>query len=221
MQLTIFAATGGIGQHIMQQAIAHGNEVTAVVRNPDKLTHPVTAIRCDLEHPDPQVLKTAIHGADAVLSALGPTRRAEDGITSRGTRAIVSAMQASGTRRLVIVSVAGILTMPSPDRPDPPKRDPGQSWSVRWILSPIAKIFLGRHYADVALTEDLLRRSGLDWTAVRVPLLTDTPHTGRYRTAVEQSVPAGKRIARADAADLMLRVIDQPETIGLGISIAY
>jgi uncharacterized protein YbjT (DUF2867 family) len=221
MRLTIFAATGGIGQQLLQEALAAGHEVTAVVRSPDKLGRPVTAVRADLEHPDPEVLQAAVAGADAVLSALGPTRRAEDGIASRGTRAIVSAMQAAGARRLVIVSVAGIMTVPSPDRPHPPKRDPGQSRFVRWVLSPIARLFLGRHYADVALTESLLRSSGLDWTAIRVPLLTDEPGTGRYRTAIEQSVPGGRRIARADAADLMLRVVDQPETYGLGVSIAY
>ena len=221
MKLTIFAATGGIGRQILHQALAAGHDVTVVVRNPDKLSENVRTVRADLENPDPQALKSAVTGADAILSALGPTRRAEDGVTSRGTQAIVSAMKAAGTRRLVIVSVAGIMTMPSPNRPNPPKRDPGQSRAVRWILSPIAKLFLGKHYADVALTEDLLRASGLDWTAVRVPLLTDKPRTGHYRTAIEQSVPGGSRIARADAADLMLRVIDEKETIGFGICIAY
>jgi putative NADH-flavin reductase len=221
MRLTIFAATGGIGRQLLQQALAAGHDVTVVVRNPDKLSENVKTVRADLENPDPLLLKSAVIGADAVLSALGPTRRAEDGVTSRGTQAIVSAMTAAGARRLVIVSVAGIMTMPSPSRPNPPKRDPGQSRAVRWILSPIAKLFLGRHYADVALTEDLLRNSGLDWTAVRVPLLTDKPRTGHYRTAIEQSVPGGSRIARADAADLMLRVIDERETIGVGICVAY
>jgi putative NADH-flavin reductase len=221
VKLTIFAATGGIGRHLLRQALADGHDVTVVVRNPDKLNQPATAVRVDLAHPDPEALKAAVAGADAVLSALGPTRRAEDGITSTGTRAIVSAMEAAGTRRLVIVSVAGIMTVPSPDRPNPPKRDPGQSRFVQWVLSPIARLFLGRHYADVALTEDLLRRSSLDWTAIRVPLLTDGPLTGRYRTAIEQSVPGGQRIARADAAHLMLRVITEPDTYGLGLSIAY
>ena len=221
MKLTIFAATGGIGRQVLQQAIAAGHEVTVVVRNPDKLGQPASTVRVDLEHPEPGALEAAVSGADAVLSALGPTRRAEDGITSRGTSAIIAAMTAAGTRRLVIVSVAGIMTVASPDRPHPPKRDPGQGRLVRWVLSPIARLFLGRHYADLALTEDLLRRSGLTWTAIRVPLLTDTPRTGRYRTAVEQSVSGGQRIARADAADLMLRVIDEPDTYGRGISIAY
>lgn len=34
MKLTIFAATGGIGGHALEQALAAGHDVTAVVRNP-------------------------------------------------------------------------------------------------------------------------------------------------------------------------------------------
>jgi hypothetical protein len=53
--------------------------------------------------------------------------------------------------------------------------------------SPIATVRLGKHYADVALMEDHLRASGLDWTSVRLPLLTDKPPTGDYCAAYEQS----------------------------------
>ena len=34
MKLTIFAATGGIGRQILEQAVDAGHDVTAVVRNP-------------------------------------------------------------------------------------------------------------------------------------------------------------------------------------------
>jgi uncharacterized protein YbjT (DUF2867 family) len=38
MKLTIFAATGGIGRQALEQAVAAGHDVTAVVRNPKKLS---------------------------------------------------------------------------------------------------------------------------------------------------------------------------------------
>lgn len=56
--------------------------------------------------------------------------------------------------------------------------------------------------------EEILRESGLHWTSVRLPLLTDMPATGHYRTAVEQSVRGGSRIARGDAAEFMLAGAD-------------
>jgi hypothetical protein len=79
----------------------------------------------------------------------------------------------------------------------------------------------GKHYADVALMEDILRGSGLDWTAVGVPMLTDKPAAGSYRSAHGQSVRGGLRISRADAAQFMLHALDQPETVGQSIAIAY
>ena len=48
MKLTIFAATGGIGQQILGQAVAAGHDVTAVVRNPGKLPGQVRAVQADL-----------------------------------------------------------------------------------------------------------------------------------------------------------------------------
>jgi uncharacterized protein YbjT (DUF2867 family) len=51
MKLTIFAATGGIGRLVLEQAVAAGHDVTAVVRNPKKLSRPVRLVRADLASP--------------------------------------------------------------------------------------------------------------------------------------------------------------------------
>jgi putative NADH-flavin reductase len=226
MKLTIVAATGGVGRHLLEQAVAAGHQVTAVVRNPDRLPEwarsstGVRVVATDMTAPDPAVLIGAVAGADAVLSGLGPRRRSEDGVTSRGTAALVAAMHTAGVRRLVMVSVAGIATLPS-DGDCRPGRDPGAGWFTRTVLGPVAKARLSNHYADIAATHDLLRRSDLDWTAVGCPLLTDTPPTGTYRTACEQSVHGGWRIARADAAAFMLHTLAAPETARHCVALAY
>jgi len=62
--------------------------------------------------------------------------------------------------------------------------------------------------------------SGLDWTAVRLPWLTDKPLTGTYQTAYGQNLRRGL-ISRADVAHLMLRVLEQPETLKQAIGSAY
>src|SRR5207249_12147819 len=125
LKLTIFAATGGIGRQALEQAVAAGHDVTAVVRNPKKLSREVRAVTADLSAPDPAALESAVKGADAVLSGLGPRSAAEAGIAWQGTRSIVEAMKATGVRRIIVVSAAPIGTVPSPDRRNPPKRDPG------------------------------------------------------------------------------------------------
>ncbi|HEX2372423.1 MAG TPA: NAD(P)H-binding protein [Actinomycetota bacterium] len=220
MKLTIFAATGGIGRQILEQALAAGHDVTAVARNPRTLPGEVRAVTADLADADPAALEAAVAGADAVLSGLGPRKRSDAGIASRGTRVITQAMQATGVRRVVVVSAAPVSTVASPGRPDPPRHDPGEGLVTRHLATPLLRAALREVYADLALMEDVLRDSGLDWTVVRPPRLTDRPATGAYRTAYGRNLRRGLFVSRADVAHLMLEVLEQPGTIGQAIGIA-
>ncbi|MEV6648677.1 NAD(P)-binding oxidoreductase [Amycolatopsis sp. NPDC051371] len=222
MKLTIVGATGGVGAHLLDQAVAANHDVTAVVRNPSRLPTPgepgapARVVTADLTSAAPNAaFTTAIAGADAVLSALGPRHRSEDGVVSLGTRRIVDAMQVAGVRRLVLVSVAGIA-MTADDRPDA-----GAGWFTRTMLSRIARARLAHHYADIAETHRSLRHTDLDWTTVGCPLLTNGPATGRYRTALDQSVRGGWRITRADAATCLLATLNQADTVRHCVAIAH
>jgi putative NADH-flavin reductase len=224
MRLTIFAATGGIGGQLLAQAVTAGHDVTAVVRDPRKLDpsrNGVRVVKTDLATPEPDVLESAVAGADAVLSGLGPRPMADAGIAAHGTRAIVQAMQATGARRILVVSAAPISTVPSPGRPNPPTRDPGEGFFMRNLFTPSIRVVLRERYADLALMEDVLRASDLDWTIFRPPRLTNKPVTGRYRTAFGQNLRGGGLISRADLAHAMLAAVGQPETVGQEIGIAY
>src|SRR2546430_15295723 len=128
MKLTIFAAPGGMGRQSLDRAVAAGHEVTAVLRDPTRLSRDVRTFTADLSAPDPAVLESAVAGADAVLSGLGPRSRAESGVTAPGTRAIVAAMQATGVHRIVVGSAAPGGTGPSPGRPNPPPHAPGDGF---------------------------------------------------------------------------------------------
>lgn len=222
MRLTVVAATGGVGSQILAQAVAAGHEVAAVVRNPSRLPElPIRVVLDDLAAPNAAAAESAVDGADAVVSGLGARSGAEAGVASRGTRAIVLAMQRADVRRIIVVSAASVGTVPSPGRPNPPRHNPGDGFFMRHVAAPLAKAAFRRHYEDLALMEDALRESDLDWTVVRPPRLLDMRLTGTYRTAYEQNVRAGMFISRADVAQLMLDAIGRPETIRRIIAIAY
>ncbi|MDX3586244.1 NAD(P)-dependent oxidoreductase [Streptomyces europaeiscabiei] len=221
MKLTIVAATGGIGRHLVEQAVASGHDVTAVARRPRELPDGVRTVAVDLTRPDTRTLAAAVRGADAVLSGLGPRNpRADAGITSRGTRAIVAAMRAEHLRRIIIVSAAPVGPVPVPGRPTPPRHDPGDGFFMRYLGVPLTRAMLGRHYADLAVTEQTLRDSGLEWTVSRPPKLTDKPLTGRYRTAWNRNIRGGFSVSRADVAHHMLAMVNQPDTIEQVVGIA-
>ena len=224
MNITIVAATGGVGRQIVEQAETAGHHVTAVVRNPAKLPATQNGLRVvsvDLAAPDAAALQSAIAGGDAVLSALGAVSAAEAGVAETGTRAIIRAMHATSVRRLIVVSAAPIGTVPSPARPNPPKHDPGDGFFMRYLGAPFARTAFGRQYADLARMEDLIRDSDLDWTIMRPPGLIDRRLRGSYRVAIGRNVRGGVFISRSDVAHGMLDAVDRAETIGQTIGIAY
>ncbi|HKT02416.1 MAG TPA: SDR family oxidoreductase [Rugosimonospora sp.] len=211
MKLTIIGATGGIGRQLVTQSLAAGHDVTAVARNPRDLPAGAHTATVDFTDPDPGALAAAVKDTDGVLSTLGPRRpRAEAGIASRGTRALIAAMAATGVRRIVVVSAAPVGPVP----------DPGDGFLMRHLGSPLARALLRAHYDDLALMEQLLRDSGLDWTVSRPPRLTNGPLTGRYRTAFGRNIRGGVVISRADVAHQMLAALVEPETIGQIVGIA-
>jgi putative NADH-flavin reductase len=210
MKLTVFGATGGVGQQIVRQALRAGHQVTAVVRDPSRL--PVTGtglevFRADVS--DPEAVRPAVSGRDAVLSGLGARSRRDAGVATRLTRAVLAAMEAEGVRRLVVVSAAPVGPEPAdaglPDR------------VLRGVVSAVLKDV----YADLRQMEAELARSGTDWTVVRPPRLLDKPVTGRYRTVVGGFPARGRVLGRADVAHAMLAVTEDATTVGQGVGVAY
>ena len=57
---------------------------------------------------------------------------------------------------------------------------------------------------------ELVRESDLDWTIVRVPMLTDDPPTGSVRSGYLGS-GVGSRITRADLADFIYAQLESEE----------
>lgn len=208
MKITLFGATGGTGRQILQQACDAGHEITAVVREPTRLTwsHPHLNVQ-QADVMDPLAIAPIIAGSDAVVSALGSRAgRVPTTICTDGAATIAKAMHAEGVRRLVIVS-AGVVTTD------------GDGPLTRLILKPILDKLLMHTTADKRRMETIIRASGLDWTIVRPPRLSDGPRTGTYRTAIDRNVRGGIRVSRADLADCVLRCLTDHAPINAAISI--
>jgi len=207
--LLVIGATRHTGRFALQQALATGYTVTALARDPARIdvTHErLTVIRGDVL--DPTTLGPSMAGADAVISTLGVTGRAPTTLYSEGTRNIITAMRATGVRRLVVVTAA-------------PLNSDGDTLPTRRLVKPLLWTLLRPVYADMATMEDAIRTSGLEWTILRPPRLTDKPATGRYRLAFNRSVRRGNFISRADLAGAILTLLDDPKAIHAAIGIGY
>jgi putative NADH-flavin reductase len=210
MKLTIFGATGATGTVLTEQALAAAHEVTAVVRDPARLTVPAQSrlhtITADVM--DPASISPAVADAGAVLTAIGPPGTGPSTLRQDSTRSIIQAMRKTGARRLIAVSGSVV-------------DDEGDSPYLRYLIKPVARRTFLRHVcADMRAMEDEIRESGLDWTIYRPPSLSSKPATGTYRLAAGRNLPHCFSITRADLATAMLRLIDDPETVHRHISLA-
>jgi putative NADH-flavin reductase len=210
MKLTIFGATGTTGTTITAQALAAGHDVTAVVRDPSRLTipdHPrLRVVTADVM--DPTSISQAVEDADAVISALGPRGTGPTTVILDSVHSIIAAMDKTGSRRFVEVSGSIVA-------------DEGESLYMRYLVKPLARRTFLRHVcADMRAGETEIRSSDLDWTIVRPPSLNDKQATGSYRTAIDQNLPHGFSISRADLAAYMLALVDDPASVHRHVAIA-
>ncbi|MGW5644677.1 NAD(P)-dependent oxidoreductase [Saccharopolyspora sp. NPDC003752] len=208
MRITIFGATGGTGKHLLEQACAAGHEVTAVVRDPARFAHDhpgLTVVTADVM--DPAAIRPHVAGRDAVISAIGSRDLKPTTIQTDSTRSILDAMAAAGARRFLVVSNCGMLS-------------DGDGPVTKHVVKPILWRILRNPWTDMGHMEEVVRASGLDWTIIRPPQLTNGPRTGRYRTAVDRNVRGAKRISRANVADCLLRELADPGSVGKAIAVA-
>jgi putative NADH-flavin reductase len=72
-RVLVLGATGGTGQHVVTQALHQGHLVTALVRDPGKMSVAADRLRVQSGSvtDDGPALATAMHGQDAVISTLG------------------------------------------------------------------------------------------------------------------------------------------------------
>jgi putative NADH-flavin reductase len=201
MRLLVFGASGRTGQEVVRQAAARGFQVTAFVRNPDKLRNAPATVSTRLGNvADADAVAASVKGHDAVVSALGVgTPLKHDADVIAGIQHIVRAMEAHGVRRLIYVSFIGVRA---------------SRHAVGFILRYVAPIPLRHEISDHEAKENLVRGSELDWTIVRPPKLTMGPRTGTYRTgeSIRTSAPVPV-LSRADLADFILQELEQPRFV--------
>ncbi len=175
-----------------------GHGVAALVRDPGRAALPswVSVLGGEARGP----LGSLLVGADAVVSALGPTGR-DATLHHDVAAALVTAMTAAGVHRFVGVSGAGIDV-------------PGDAKSRRdRVVSALMGRFGGAMVADKAAEYEVWASSGLDWTLVRPPRLADGPGVGRVEHDAHSS-PRTTVVSRVDLASFLVDCVEQRAYVG-------
>ena len=99
MKIVIFGATGGTGKQLVEQALAAGHHVVAYARNPSKLNinhEQLKVIQGELA--DEALIESAVTGADAVISVLGPRGGSKNKPITQGMKNIITTMKKQNVR---------------------------------------------------------------------------------------------------------------------------
>ena len=106
MKLAITGATGFVGGHLLDQALAAGHEVRALTRRPQNSRDDVTWIEGALDRSDS--LDRLAEGTEAVIHVAGvinaPDKAGFEAGNVAGTAAILDAAEQAGVKRFVHVS---------------------------------------------------------------------------------------------------------------------
>jgi putative NADH-flavin reductase len=193
MKLLLIGATQGVGFELLQQALQAGHEVTLIARHPENLEvnhENLTVVKGGIL--DKSIVEQSVNRQDVVCITIGtkPTRKPVS-VYSEGTKVVIEAMKKSSCRRLLCVTGIGAGD----------SRGHGGFLYDR-IINPL---LLGKIYQDKDRQEAIVRQSDLDWEIIRPGLLTNGPHTGKYRVLTDLSGVKAGNISRADVADFMLR----------------
>jgi putative NADH-flavin reductase len=192
MNVTVLGATGRTGRLLVAELIRRGHQVTVLVRDPARAPKGTRVVVGDSRHD--AALGTAVTGADAVISALGPVGK--DQQVHRDTaKHLIFVMRAAGVRRYIGVSGAGV------DAAGDRKRTRDRIISAGMHL--LARAMVADKTAELALW----RGTDLDWTLVRPPRLIDGSPTGQVEHEAHLSTRStGMR--RSDLAVFLADVLE-------------
>ncbi len=194
-RVAVFGATGRTGRQLLALARERGLQVNALARHPEDLGEfrgHVTVVEGSVT--DPVAVEHTLERSAAVLSALGPRRDSPADLLSTASRNILAAMRKEGTRRVIVLTNTAIK--------DPSDRLPLAHKLLRLVLPVVNR----RLVPDSLAAAQAMAESGVDWTLVRAPILTDGPRTGSYRVgALVRGMPL--RVSRADVAEFMVSCV--------------
>ncbi|MWB99324.1 NAD(P)-dependent oxidoreductase [Agromyces seonyuensis] len=202
MRIVVLGATGNVGSRLTARAASAGHQVVAFARRPEAVAsrEGVTVVAGSAE--DAVALEQAARGADAVVVSI--TGKMSDGsFMQKRLPGIIAATKQAGVRRLILISVFGAGDT---------------SGRASGIGRLIYKTALSKFLRDKAAADQILQRSGLDWTIVYPVNLKAAPALPQGASVKNlgevAKVPGLPTLPLDNAAAAVLDIVTDPGTIG-------
>lgn len=191
MKVALIGATGRAGFPILQELARRGHEVTAIVRNPERVPAQANVTPKKGDVFDKDDLAGLLKGHDAVISAVH--------FLQSDPRKLIDAVKASGVKRYLVVGGAGSLEVA-----------PG----VTLVSTPeFPAIYKDEATKGGEFLNLLRQEKELDWTFLSPSaLFVEGPRTGKFRLGKDQLLTneKGSSISFADYAIALADEVEKP-----------
>jgi hypothetical protein len=208
LRLAIFGATGLTGRTVVSQALAQGDDVVALVRDPAKLGFAHARLTVLRGSPVSVAdVGLCLDGADAVIHCLGIGGRGTGGPTtlvSNSVAVVLAAMATHGVDRIVCMSNVGA--------------GGSGTWLANRVVIPLFLRWLRPIVADKDRMEASLRASAVSWISVRLPRIVDGPEQPLRVSADGRGI--GLSITAASTARFLLEQVRSSEWVGATPSVS-
>jgi putative NADH-flavin reductase len=197
MRITLFGATGAVGGHFLNKALAADYEVTALVRTPEKLNKHTNLSALKGGVTSSSDVAKVILGADVVVSCLGNAKGVL--IMEKAAEAILqAAAEQSNPPKCLFVSSIGCG---------------GTSWVVKQMLQMIGgrSSFADYERADARISHE----EEVPYVLVRPAALKEKPGNGKYRVFQGDGTFA-RPMAKEDVAEFLFDAISSNQWDGRG-----
>jgi len=191
-KLAILGGTGKSGKYLVKELLNRGFQLRLLLRNPESFqlkSSFIEIVKGDAR--DYESVLSLVNGCDAVISTLGQPR-GETSIFSQATRNVIRAMSQDKINRYVVITGLNVNT-PSD------KKGPKTKMATEWMKSNYPNTTL-----DKQVEFDILSKSDINWTLVRLPLIELTDEKRKVIISLEDC--PGDKIS---ATDLAYFLIDQ------------
>ena len=202
MNVALIGATGNAGSRILSELASRGHQVTAIVRNPDRVRQleGVTATKGDAN--DRAGLADLLEGHDAVISSVMF-------IASDPTK-LIGAVRTSGVRRYLVVGGAGSLEVA-----------PG----LKVVDTPeFPAEYKAEALAGGVFLETLRGVDDLDWTFLSPSaMFVPGERTGKFQLGTDQLLvnDNGSSISFEDYAIALVDELEKPAHIRQRFTVGY
>jgi putative NADH-flavin reductase len=192
--IAVIGGTGKSGKYLVQHLLEKGYHIKLLLRTPENFTikNPlIEIVKGDAR--DYDAVNTLIKDCTVVMSALSQPI-GEESIFSDAARNITQSMVSNGIKRYIVIAGLNV------DSPFDKKNEKVKE-ATDWMYKNYPKTTIDRQ-----VEYEILTKTDLNWTMVRLPLIIQTAE--RFETEANLEDCKGENISAADLAEFLVSQID-------------